>query len=293
MKEIIKVGYLLSYDYEYIFTSLKQVYEYADKIIISYDINGKTWAGNDFHIPAKVFDQLKALDKDSKITLYGDNFFVPGKKTMELETRQRTMMAEKMGKGGWHLQIDSDEYVVDFEKLSAFLRKRKNYLNNPEKTPLNFYVRFVTLFKQDEDGYFIIDSFSEPCFMVTNVPSYEIARYPRNHRFLLLNIYCIHQSWARTKDEIKQKITNWGHNEDFDSEQFISKWNDLNKENYTGPQYRNFHPLVAETWKGLIYFEAKTIDEFIDKFSAKFPTPSQVLPKLSLKKKLKLYFGKY
>lgn len=58
--------------------------------------------------------------------------------TIDLDTRQRNMMAKVMGEGGWHLQIDSDEYPIDFEKLTTFLRKHNYLLRKPEKTPINF-----------------------------------------------------------------------------------------------------------------------------------------------------------
>ena len=41
-KNVIKAGYLISYDYAYIFNSLKLIYNHVDSIIISYDADNKT-----------------------------------------------------------------------------------------------------------------------------------------------------------------------------------------------------------------------------------------------------------
>lgn len=49
---------------------------------------------------------------------YKDDFYVTGFSPMELETRQRNLIGEFMGKGGWHLTIDTYEYPYDFEKLA-------------------------------------------------------------------------------------------------------------------------------------------------------------------------------
>ena len=239
MNEIIKVGYLLSYDYQYIFNSLKLVYDFADKIVLCYDKDGKTWAGNDVSIPHSFFEEIRKIDIKNKISFYADSFYMENTPPMSLETRQRNMLAEKLGKGGWHIQIDSDEYPIDFKELTSFLRKHKYLLKKPEKTPVNFFVKFITLFKQTEDGFFVISPYTEPCFLITNQPNYKNARFPKNALHIDLDSYIIHQSWARDEEEILKKITNWGHKNDFDTKKFFDFWKNLNENNCTSLQ--NFH----------------------------------------------------
>jgi hypothetical protein len=285
-KNIIKVGYLLSYDYKFIFNSLKQTYDTSDEIFICYDKDGKTWAGNNFEIPEKVFEEIRELDHQKKITFYADTFYIEGENTIDLDTRQRNMLAQKMKKGGWHIQIDSDEYPVNFEKLTSFLRKQKYLLRNTKKTPVNFFVNFVTLFKQTEQGFFVVSPYTESCFLITNVPHYINARLPKNDFILKLNFNNIHQSWARSKEEILQKITNWGHNNDFDTSDFYNKWDNLNTENYT--QFKNFHPLYPQDWQKLEFIPAKNIEEFIIQFEKNYPQEDIKIP-LKFTKRLKLY----
>ncbi|CAD7808718.1 hypothetical protein CHRY9390_01877 [Chryseobacterium aquaeductus] len=284
--KIIKVGYLLSYDYKFIFNSIKQIYDFSDEIFICYDKDGKTWTGNDFEIPDTVFSEIRKLDHQNKIIFYSDTFYVEELSAIDLDTRQRNMLAQKMGKGGWHIQIDSDEYLVGFEKLTAFLRKQKYLLRNSKKTPVNFFVNFVTLFKQTEDGFFVISPFTESCFLITNVPEYINARFPQNSYSLKLNVNNIHQSWARTQNEILQKINNWGHSSDFDTSDFYNKWDHLNQENYA--QFKNFHPIYPKDWQELKFIPAKGVEEFIVNFEKKYPQQKIKMP-LKLKKRIKLY----
>lgn len=285
-KKIIKVGYLLSYDYSYIFTSLKHVYNHADFIVISYDENNKTWAGNDIEIPEHVFADLKKLDTDNKILLYKDSFYISGMQPMDLETRQRNLMVEKMGTGGWHIQIDGDEYAYDFGILTQFLKKHAYLLKNPTKNPYNFQVNFVTLFKQNSEGYFIITPFEEKCMLITSYPKYEYARNTNKGKILPLDYYLIHQSWARDEAEILEKINNWGHKNDFNTSEFYNFWKSINAENYKN--FKDFHPLYNNLWKELDFFPAESINEFITSFSKKYPQKNLRLD-ISFTKKIKLY----
>ena len=100
-KNVFKAGYLISDDYSYIFSSVKSIYDYVDSIVISYDAADKTWAGNDIFIPDSFFTEIQTIDINNKITFYKDQFHIPNIQPMELETRQRNMMAEKNGK--WRL----------------------------------------------------------------------------------------------------------------------------------------------------------------------------------------------
>ena len=288
MNEIIKVGYLLSYDYQYIFNSLKLVYDFADKIVLCYDKDGKTWAGNNVSIPHSFFEEIKKIDIKNKISFYAESFHIENTPPMSLETRQRNMLAEKLGKGGWHIQIDSDEYPVDFKELTSFLRKHKYLLKNPEKTPVNFFVKFITLFKQTEKGFFVISPYTEPCFLITNQPNYKNARFPKNDSHIILDSYIIHQSWARDEEEILKKITNWGHKNDFDTKKFFDFWKNLNEDNYASLQ--NFHPLYPTDWKSVKFIKAKNIEETIDFFrtSKEFADKKITLP-LKWKRRVKLY----
>ena len=71
---MIKVGYLVSYDYKMLLTSIEQLYSHVDRIYIGIDKSGKTWSGNHFEIPESFFDEIKQFDSNGKIEFeYSNN----------------------------------------------------------------------------------------------------------------------------------------------------------------------------------------------------------------------------
>ena len=92
---MIKVGYLVSYDYNMLLTSIKQLYDYVDGIFIAIDRDRKTWSGNNFELPQSFFDEIKLFDSKNKIEFYFDNFYISELLPIECETRERNMLLKK------------------------------------------------------------------------------------------------------------------------------------------------------------------------------------------------------
>lgn len=133
----IHVGFLLSYDYEKLKLSIPPVYNAADKIFIAEDSNKKTWSGNEFVVDESFYEWLKEFDVDNKIEFYRDDFYIPELTAIQNDTRERHLLSMKMGIGNWLIQIDSDEYFIDFDSFIANLRKYDHYLDNPKKIKFN------------------------------------------------------------------------------------------------------------------------------------------------------------
>ena len=263
----IKVGYIVSYDYYMLLTSVKQVYNDVDEIVVAIDSNLETWSGNKFAIPDSFFEEVKKFDVDSKIEIYRDKFYVTDLQPMECETRERNMLLKKMGRG-WLIQLDVDEYVYDFNKLKKYL-KRFWYLQLfPRLTPIAFKGSLITLFKELSDGFLYIEN-NENFAFITNYPKYEWARTNPNIKRHFTNFNVIHQSWARSEEQIELKINNWGHRDDFDTQKYFNYWKSLTKENYK--EYRDFHPVAPKAWDKLLFLESKNIDEFIAKYAVNNP----------------------
>lgn len=261
----IKIGYVVSYDYEMFFTSVKQVYNYADKIYVAIDKNHQTWSGNYFEIENDFFEEVKLFDVKKKIEFYFDDFYVPGLSPMECETRERNMLLKKMGKG-WLMQLDVDEYLYDFAKVRRFLKQHWYLTLFPKLTPIVFQGYFITLFKKLPDGYLYIEN-NEKFSFITNCKHYEGARANHSISNHLMRAKVIHQSWARSEEQVFLKLSNWGHRDDFDTKRYFEFWKNLNADNYES--FLNMHPQRPEMWDKLHYLPSSSIEDFIQSYAEK------------------------
>src|SRR5947209_19632592 len=121
-KRPIKVGFCVAYDWNLLRYSLPAVYNHADVICLSVDKNRKSWTGRSYSFDSDRFHEfLRANDPLKKIRLYEDDFSISTLSPMENEVRQRNLIAEFMGKDGWHIQLDTDEYFNDFRGFVSYL----------------------------------------------------------------------------------------------------------------------------------------------------------------------------
>ena len=254
----IKVGFCVAYDWEFLRISLPLIYPYADKVCLSIDKERMSWTKQKFTInDAAFYAFVKEIDTRDIIDIYEDDFHQPDLTPMENEVRQRKLISSRLGISGWHLQLDTDEFFVDFEGFVAYL---KQYKSNKQ---VNITCPWYTMYKQVKNGcLFISEDEKELEFIpiATRFPHYDFGR--RNGYFNIKTPFVIlHQSWARSEEEILQKISNWGHKEDFDVMQYYKRWQSLNESNFK--DYTNFHPIHPEIWKRLEMKEGKDIPAMV------------------------------
>jgi len=264
-----KVGYLVAYDYELLKQSLPTVYAHVNKIVLAIDKERKSYIGETFTIDPSFFDWIKAFDTENKIQFYEDNFYVPGLGAREAETRERNMLAKFMGEGGWHIQIDVDEYFVDFKKIVEELKASEEKFKGRNVT---VRVYWMSIFKTDSNGFFLVDESRENFALATNYPHYEEARYNHANENVVFNHVALHQSWGRTEADLAKKLRNWSHTEDFDTESYFRFWKSIDVDNHK--YVRDFHPLFGSNWKRLKYLEANSISELLKKMPAHLETPA-------------------
>jgi hypothetical protein len=269
---IIKVGFCVSYDWELLKKSIPRVYSEADIICLAVDKERKSWGGNSFEFNGQAFyDFVKNIDIENKIVIYEDIFSLPELNSRQNCNRHRMLIAEKMGAGGWHIQIDSDEYFLNFP---AFVKALKAINPNPKPSdkPLNVCPCLVPLIKRTDKGYLYVDfrsSIPEHAPFATTLPEYLRARN-NGHFNVLVPQYVIHETWARSDQELWYKINNWGHaSEELEEKKqrlsYYNLWRSLDENNY---QYiRDFHPASPKAWPALGYCSGQTIDEFIRNFT--------------------------
>ena len=144
----IKTGFCVSYDWELLKKSIPPIYEQSDIICLAVDKNRKSWSGNKYTFDEVAFRSfVQQVDKDKKIEIYEDDFSRPDLNARQNCNRQRTMIAEQLKKGGWHIQIDSDEYFTDF---SGFVNTLKAINPRPtgDEKPVNVCPYLIPLIKQ-------------------------------------------------------------------------------------------------------------------------------------------------
>ncbi|ANE52450.1 hypothetical protein [Flavisolibacter tropicus] len=256
---LIKVGFCVAYDWYLLEYSLPLIYQEADIICLSIDKDRTSWAGTPFAFDEQKFKQLVAsIDNDKKIRLYEDDFHLANLSPMQNEVRQRNKLAAFLGDGGWHIQLDADEYFVDF---SGFIKVLQNYKG---ASKVNICVPWVTLFKRASNNWLYVNTSDvnliEYIPVATMCPKYEYGRRNGNFNYKL-NYILMHQSWARTIEEIEQKVSNWGHKNDFDTQKFLEFWKSLDDKNYL--EVSNFHPIAPHIWPSLKLIPGTLVEDAI------------------------------
>lgn len=259
----INVGLLVSYDYELLKHSLPRVYDDADSITLAIDENLNTWSCEKFTIDPAFFTWLEQFDSKKKIRIYRDNFYDPNLNAIQNDTRERNMLAKEMGEG-WNIQVDADEYFIDFKSFANYLRKNKF----AQKKPTQICPFSITLFKRLDDGILYIKQ-PDPFTTGSNLPQYTSARKSKKQMKLYVPFLLLHQSWARTEEELDRKLRNWGHNVDFDINDYVNFWKNLNKDNYHTAI--NFHPLSPRAWNKLDFCPGSTIEEVLENLKKDLP----------------------
>jgi hypothetical protein len=264
----IKAGFCVAYDWKLLRSSLPLIYQQADSICLSLDKDRISWAGLPFQLDERAFlTFVSELDVEKKIQVYEDDFHLPSLTPMENEVRQRNLMAKHLGAGGWHIQLDADEYMINFEGFVAHLRSLRL------RRPSNIHCAFFTLFKKVKGGYLLIRErsrhFNEFFPVATQHPAYKYGR--RNDDFnYKSNFAILHQSWAREEEEIREKIRNWGHKEDFDVEAYFRFWQGIDALNYHN--VTNFHPIKPELWQRLEFIAGEDVNTLIGNMGKALPT---------------------
>lgn len=260
MSKKIKLAYCVAYDWYLLKYSLAQVYDFVDEICLSIDKNKRSWTGNYFDFDEIGFSKLiEQIDTEAKIKIYYDDFSLSSLSPMQNEVRQRNMAAAYLGQDdAWYLQLDADEYFLDFDgfckELQSITTTRK----------VNVCCPFVILFKQTTDGFLYINNKDfekqEMIPIATNAPDYVFGR--KNGYFnLITNHAVLHQSWARSEEEIKQKLQNWGHNKDFNLESYFAFWQSLSAASFKN--VINFHPFTPSAWESLKLIRATSIEDLL------------------------------
>lgn len=261
MREQIKIGICVAYDWYLLEHALPLLYEEADLICLSIDSSRLSWSQQPYAWDEAGFQKLiDKIDTHHKIKRFEADFHNPDLTPAQNEVDQRRRMAEYMQPGGWHIQLDCDEYFLDFKGFVGYLRG----LSPGRSRSVNVCCPLITLFKKIDAGYLWIQPDRRDRVEFIQIASLEPA-FDHGRRNGLFNLYTdfvlLHQSWARSGEEIADKIKNWGHKNDFDTQDYFLKWESLGEDNFR--EMKNFHPIVPEIWSSLKLAQGNTIADII------------------------------
>ena len=217
------------------------------------------------------FDWLHAFDKAGKINIYRDDFYDPALSPMENEVRERKSLAARMGIGNWIIQLDSDEYFVDFKRFAEELKLRNTYLDRPEQNQVQIAGYYINLYKYTGDGLLYVSKPRNQKF-ATNYPDYVTGRNTRQRVIYIPNLV-IHECLSRSEEEIRTKFNNWGHSHQVNTEAFLEKWRKIDQSNYH--RFEDLFYLEPEKWKKLSYVKGKSLEEIIDNLDHRKLMPSK------------------
>ncbi len=235
---MLSVIMLVAYDYRYAYNALQRVYGLADEIILGLDEDRISWSQRPFSFARDEFgERIRRMDPLGKIRIEEGNFH-GGTHPLANETSERNLLSRLCRPGNWILQIDSDEYVLNPAQFLAWLPSAA--------LDRDFKARWITVFKSFGDQCLVVQEPAETIEVGTRARGDYVygrrTRVPADGSPLQL----LHHSWGRTRDELEQKLLNWGHSRDFDVARFLAFWDGITLDNYRAA--RNFHPLHGPLW---------------------------------------------
>ena len=251
---VVKLGICVAYDWEFLEYSLPAIYDHVAAICLSVDADYKSWNGNTFSFDIDRFHQsVKNVDTKGKIHILREAFYSPARTPIENENYQRRRMAEVLGKADWIVQIDTDEIII---KPKTFISELEKYKG--QKRPVNIHGIWINLIKQTSSGF--IYSILKTPPLATNKPEYNYGR-TNGHFNIHTNSFIVHITWARSEEEIKYKLLNWGHSHEFNGMSFYKIWQALDDFNWR--YIKDFHPMGNDKINELYFLKAANLSEFM------------------------------
>ncbi|MGA3066464.1 MAG: hypothetical protein ABSF29_06410 [Tepidisphaeraceae bacterium] len=241
---------LLSYDYRYALRAIRSFYQIADEIILGLDADRVTWKHNPFEIDMfEVNGNIRKFDSEGKVRVVEGNFHKTEHPSVN-ETRERAELSLLCDPGNWIVQIDCDEMLLNPGEFRDWL-----FATDPKECVL---ARWISIFKIFGQRALVIHPATEWAPVATRLRGqYTVGRWTAE-KSVESPLQLLHFSWGRSRDELRQKLENWGHAGEFDIEAFLRFWDSVTLDNYQ--QFRDFHPIQPGLWPSLTVGSFKWAD---------------------------------
>lgn len=115
-------AYVLAADPTWLVSSVQSYYPYIEKLVVSYDSQGRGWTGRPVRTE-ECLDRLRRVDVESKVEWMPGSFAsLSSSDYVAADTRQRQQALTAASPGAdWVLQIDTDEILPNWSALEAAL----------------------------------------------------------------------------------------------------------------------------------------------------------------------------
>ncbi len=245
---------LLAYDTVYFEESVRSYLDIVDEVVIGLDENRETWSGGSFDLDPHITSRLLGIS--DKVRIVEDQFFIPGLSAMENDTRERNFLSSHVQGADWLLSIDSDELLMNASDLQDFLASQSDKDNC-------LLGNWVSVYKELDDSYLVVGNsgevFLHPTPIVTSVPEIFINARWTTQSNIMSPAILLHFTWARSEEELRRKLDNWGHSSDFCIDHHFELWVNADGTNFR--TYKDFHPLEPEAWPGLVKIAKEDLRE--------------------------------
>ncbi len=276
-----KIGaYVLASDPTWLRSSLARYYHLLDLLVVSASTTSTGWTGKPIAV-RDCTEVIESLDvRKISTVVYGD--FHSPKKPMEADTLQRQHAIDALNALDphldWVLQIDTDEVIPSAERLLQLLSLADERGVDAVEWPMRVFYRrlrdgrYLQVVNADGSDHFeypgpiairarsrvtearqTAQSFLRP-LVEGDDQSLQIARPagPQESRETCLagDDAILHNSWARTRTDVRRKISSWGHNQGLQSVRYYYlTW-------LPAPvlwrQMRDLHPFASGLWPRLL-----------------------------------------
>jgi hypothetical protein len=230
-------AYVLAGDPAWIEQSIASYYDHVSRIVVSYDVNGRSWSGAPLSVD-EALRRISAVDPDGKIMLLpGDHVGAQHQHPLEAETEQRQQALDAASEGAdWVLQLDTDEILPSMDAvlkhLEAANARGAKSLEFPARA---FYARaYNGRFLEHCSRWWTIQAGYPGPILVSagtrltharqaaQTPLYRVdispwnsdpahGRTTRVHAVVPPEHAIIHLSWVRTEEQMREKSIVSGH----------------------------------------------------------------------------------
>jgi hypothetical protein len=246
-------AYILAADPAWIEASVLSYYDLVDRIVVSYDENGRGWTGVPIDVE-QCLRRLRAIDKVGKFDYRPGKFARPEffDRPMENDTYQRQIALDQASNGAeWVLQLDTDEVVGNADIFRESLAEAEHvglsalnypaiwlyahafgrwYLEwcrrgwrraagfpGPLAVASGSVLSHARRVAQPDGAYFHVDVATNP----------SAVAYPKGvsvNRVIPAASAVFHFSWVRSEAWLRAKFSTWGHAKDKNWNPEVGRW---------------------------------------------------------------------